>query len=127
MLRVRMHANRTWGVKRRVRLRPVSGVRGEAGGVFPGGAGASRALVMVQEAAECRRDKVCLGRFILRHVVAATSSSLSFSACLPIRSASNCWIVSDALGWTEEQSGGCLEAQGPGNHRCEAHRREAML
>ena len=70
-------------------------VCGEGGGVFPRGAGASGALVLVLEAAGCgRRTKVCLGRFILRHAVAATSSSLSFSACLPIKEGSNCWIVS---------------------------------
>ena len=49
-----------------VRLRPVSGMRGEGGGALPRGAGASGAL----------------------------SSSLSFSACLAMRRASNCWIVS---------------------------------
>ena len=38
-----------------VRLRPVSGMRGEGGGVFPRGAGASGALVMVLEAAGCGR------------------------------------------------------------------------
>ena len=66
-----------------VRLRPVSGMRGEGGGVLPRGAGASGALLMVLEAAGCgRRARVCLARFILRHAVAATSSSLSFSACL---------------------------------------------
>ena len=63
---------------------------------------------MVLEAAGCgRRARVCLGRFILRHAVAATSSSLSFSACLPIRRVSNCKLAtkSGALGWTGEQSG----------------------
>ena len=49
---------------------------------------------MVLEAAGCgRRARVCLGRFILRHAVAATSSSLSFSACLPIRRVSNCKLA----------------------------------
>ena len=44
-----------------VRLRPVSGMRGEGGGVVPRGAGASGALVMVLDAAGCgRRAKVCL-------------------------------------------------------------------
>ena len=58
-------------------------MRGEGGGVVSRGAGASGALVMVLEASGCgRRAKVCLARFILRHAVAATSSSLSFSACL---------------------------------------------
>ena len=66
----------------------VSGMRGEGGGVFPRGAGASGATVMELEAAGCGRPaKVCLGRFILRHAVAATSSFL-------LRRASNCWIVS---------------------------------
>ena len=61
-------------------------MRREGGGVFSRGAGASRALVMVLEAAECRRRaEICLGRFILRHAVAATFSCLSFSACLPTR------------------------------------------
>ena len=56
-----------------VRLRPVSGMRGEGGGVLPRGAGASGALLMVLEAAGCgRRARVCLARFILRHAVAAT-------------------------------------------------------
>ena len=78
-----------------VRLRPVCGMRGEGGGVVPRGAGASGALVMVLEASGCgRRAKVCLARFILRHAVAATSSSLSLSASLAMRRASNCWIVS---------------------------------
>ena len=73
-----------------VRLRPVSGMRGEGGGVVPRGAGASGALVMVLEASGCgRRAKVCLW-----HAVAATSSSLSLSASLAMRRASNCWIVS---------------------------------
>ena len=64
-----------------VRLRPVSGMRGEGGGVVPRGAGASGALVIVLEASGCaRRARVCLGRFILQHSVAATSSSLSSSA-----------------------------------------------
>ena len=78
-----------------VRLRPVSGMRGEGGGVLPRGAGASGALVVELEAAGCgRRAKVCLARFILRHSVAATSSSLSSSACRALRRASNWWIVS---------------------------------
>ena len=78
-----------------VRLRPVSGMRGEGGGVLLRGAGASGALVIVLEAAGYgRRAKVCLARFILRHAVAATSSSFSSSACLAIRRASNWWIVS---------------------------------
>ena len=64
-----------------VRLRPVSSMRGEGRGVVPRGAGASGALVMVLEASGCgRRAKVCWARFILRHAVAATSSSLSLSA-----------------------------------------------
>ena len=76
-----------------VRLQP--GMRGEGGGVVPRGAGASGALVMVLEASgRGRRAKVCLARFILRHAVAATSSSLSLSASLAMRRASNCWIVS---------------------------------
>ena len=75
-------------------VRSVSGFRGEGGGVFPRGAG-SGALILALEAAGCgRRAKACLGRFILRHSVAAASSALSFSACLPRRRASNCWIVS---------------------------------
>ena len=79
----------------RVRLRSVSSIRGEGGRVFLREAGASRALILAVEAAECRRRaKTCLGRFILRHSVAATSSALSFSACLLRRRASNCWIVS---------------------------------
>ena len=44
----RMHANRTWTVWRRsIRLRPVSEIRGEGGGVWPRGAGTSGALVVV--------------------------------------------------------------------------------
>ena len=75
-----------------VRLRPVSGMRGEGGGVVPKGAETSEALVMVLEASGCgRRAKVCSARFILRHAVAATSSSLSLSASLAMRRASNCW------------------------------------
>ena len=78
-----------------VRLRPVSGMRGEGGGVLPRGAGASGALVVVLEAAGCgRRAKVCLARFIRRHSVAAASSSLSSSACRALRRDSNWWIVS---------------------------------
>ena len=78
-----------------VRLRPVSGMRGEGGGVVPRGAGASGALVIVLEAAGCgRRAKVCLGRFILQHSVAAASSSLSSSAFRALRRASNWCIVS---------------------------------
>ena len=87
-----MHANRARTIWRRS---TTTAMRGEGGGVVPRGAGASGALVMVLEAAGCgRRAKVCLARFILRHAVAATSSSLSFSACLAIRRASNCWMVS---------------------------------
>ena len=57
-----------------VRLRPVSGMRGEGGGVWPRGAGTSGALVVVLEAAGCGSPpKVCLARFILRHSVAAAS------------------------------------------------------
>ena len=68
-----------------VRLPPVSGMRGE-GGVLLRGAGTSGALVVVLEAAGCgRRAKVCLARFILRHSVAAASSSLSSSACRALR------------------------------------------
>ena len=37
------------------RLRPVSGMRGEGGGVVPRGAGASGALVIVLEASGCGR------------------------------------------------------------------------
>ena len=63
-----------------VRLRPVSGMRGEGGGVWPRGAATSGALVVVLEAAGCgSRAKVCLARFILRLSVAAASSSLSSS------------------------------------------------
>ena len=70
-------------------------MRGEGGGVVPRGAGASGALVMVLETSGCgRRAKACLARLILRHAVAATSSSLSLSASLAMRRASNCWIVS---------------------------------
>ena len=69
-----------------VRLRPVSGIRGKGGGVLLIEAGASRAPVLVLEAVECgRRAKICLARFILRHVVAAVSSIFSSSACLAIR------------------------------------------
>ena len=65
--------------------RPVSGMRGEGGGVWPRGAGTSGALVVVLEASGCgSRAKVCLARFILRHSVAA-SSSLSSSACRALR------------------------------------------
>ena len=47
-----------------VRLRSVSGIRGEGGGVSPRGAGASGALILALEAAGCgRRAKACLGRF----------------------------------------------------------------
>ena len=73
-----------------VRLRPVSGIRGEGGGVSLMGAVASGAPVLVLEAVECRRRaKVCLARFILRHVVAAVSSIFSSSVCLAIRSSAN--------------------------------------
>ena len=73
-----------------VRLRPVSGIRGEGGGVLLMGAEASGAPVLVLEAVECgRQAKVCLARFILRHVVAAVSSIFSSSACLAIRSSAN--------------------------------------
>ena len=73
-----------------VRLRPVSGIRGEGGGVVPKGAGASGALVSVLEASGCaRRARVCLGRFILRHSEAAASSSLSSSAFRALRRAAN--------------------------------------
>ena len=73
-----------------VRLRPVSGIRGEGGGVLLMGAGASGAPVLVLEAVGCgRRAKVCLARFILRHAVAAVSSIFSSSACLAIRSSAN--------------------------------------
>ena len=44
------------------------------------------------------------------------------------------WIAETPRGLTRviirggfEQSGDCLEAQGPCDHRCEAHRREAIL
>ena len=78
-----------------VRLGPVSGMRGEGGGVWPRGAGTSGALVLVLDAAGCgRRAKVCLARFILRHSVAAASSSLSSSACRALRRDTNWWIVS---------------------------------
>ena len=78
-----------------VRLRPVSGMRGEGGGVLPRGAGTSGALVVVLEAAGCgRRAKVCLARFILRYSVAAASSSFSSSACRALRRDSNWGIVS---------------------------------
>ena len=61
---------------------PVYG--GEGGGVFPRGAGARGALILAPEAGECgRRAKVCLGRFIPLHSVAAASSALSFFPCLP--------------------------------------------
>ena len=44
-----------------VRLRSVSGIRGEGGGVFPRGAGASRALILALEAARCGRSaKACI-------------------------------------------------------------------
>ena len=78
------------------RLRPVSGMRGEGGGVLPRGAGASGALVIVLEASGCgrRANGWCLGRFILRHSVAAASNSLSSSACRAWRRAVNWWIVS---------------------------------
>ena len=73
-----------------VRLRPVSGIRGEGGGVLLMGAEASGAPVLVLEAVGCgRRAKVCLARFILRHAVAAVSSIFSSSACLAIRSSAN--------------------------------------
>ena len=39
-----------------VRLRPVSGMRGEGGGVAPKGAGASGALVIVLEASGCAKS-----------------------------------------------------------------------
>ena len=71
-----------------VRLRPVSGIRGEGGGVLLMGAVASGAPVLVLEAVGCgRRAKIC--RFILRHAVAAVSSIFSSSACLRIRSSAN--------------------------------------
>ena len=57
-----------------VRLRLVSGIRGEGGGVLLMEAEASGALVL--EAVG--RAKICLARFILRHVVAAVSSILCF-------------------------------------------------
>jgi len=58
----------------RVRLRPVSGMRGE-GGVLLRGAGTSGALVVLEAAGCGRRAKVCLARFILRHSVAAASAA----------------------------------------------------
>ena len=73
-----------------VRLRPVSGIRGEGEEALLMGAGASGAPVLVLEAVECgRRAKICLARFILRHAVAAVSSIFSSSACLAIRSSAN--------------------------------------
>ena len=105
----RRHANRAWAIWRGVRLRSVSGIRGEGGGVFPRGAGASGALILALEAAGCgRRAKACLGRFILRHSVAAASSALSFSGLRIV----GLWVryKSIALGSKGEQSGGCLEA-----------------
>ena len=81
---------------RRGQSRPVSGIRGEVGGVAPKGAGANGALVIVLEAPGCgrRANGSCLGRFILRHAVAAESSSLSFSASRAVRRATNWWMVS---------------------------------
>ena len=69
-----------------VQLRPVSGIRGEGGGVLLMGTVASGAPVLVLEAVGCgRRAKICSARFILRHAVAAISSIFSSSACLAIR------------------------------------------
>ena len=88
-------ANRVQAIWRRSTTTFGIQKRGEGGEVFPRGAGASGALILALEAARCgRRAKTCLGRFILRHSVVAASSALSFSACLPQRRASNCWIVS---------------------------------
>ena len=71
-------------------VRPVSGIRGEGGGVLLMGAEASGAPVLVLEVVECgRRAKICLERFILRHAVAAVSSIFSSLACLAIRSSAN--------------------------------------
>ena len=72
-----------------VRLRPLSGIRREGGGVLLMEAEASGTPVLVLEAVECgRRAKICLARFILRHAVVAVSSIFS-SACLAIRSSAN--------------------------------------
>ena len=71
-----------------VRLRLVSGIRGEGGEVLL--IGASGAPVLVLEVVECgRRAKVRLARFILRHAVAAVSSIFSSSVCLARRSSAN--------------------------------------
>jgi len=59
-----------------VRLRSVSGMRGEGGGVVPRGAEASGALVMVLEASGCgRRAKVCFGAL---HFAARSGSDIQF-------------------------------------------------
>ena len=125
LMGARMHANRTRTIwEEEYGQYPVCGAKVERSAQRGWG---ERGTGDGTEASGCgRRAKVCLARFILRHAVAATSSSLSLSASLAMRRASNCWIVSSlqsiALGWTGEQSGDCLEAQGPCDHRCEAHR-----
>ena len=72
-----------------VRLRPVSGIRGEGGGVLLMGTVASGAPVVLEAVGCGRRAEICLARFILRHAVAAVSSIFSSSACLAIRSSAN--------------------------------------
>ena len=76
----RMHTDRLGRPRGGERLRPVSGMRGEGGGVVPRAAGASGALVIVLEASGC-------GRLLLRalHLTTFSGSGIQFLVilCIP--------------------------------------------